>query len=210
MRLGGVTSLSVWCRVLAALSVVVLLTTGGVSTSAAQTSAAKGVAYRADALQAVFLINFIRFTEWPEAASAGKTPFVIGVAGNRSIEDELVELTETLRVRERRIHVVRIKTTNDLTGCHVVYISPTPKPGEEATPGIAEILPLVRGKPILTVSESPTFLADGGIVNFFMGESDKLRFEISLQSAHAADLKLSSKLLALARIVDPPKPAPAP
>lgn len=192
-----------------ALLAVVLLTTAWGPSSFAQSSPAKGASYRADALQAVFIINFIRFTDWPESPST-KTPFVIGVAGSRSIEDELIELAETLRVRERRIHVVRIKTVNDLAGCHVVYISPNTQPGEEPAPGAAEILPLLREKPVLTVSESPAFIAQGGIVNFFMGEQGKLRFEIALETSRAAKLDISSQLLNLARIVNPPKPAPAP
>ncbi|MBC8010455.1 MAG: YfiR family protein [Burkholderiales bacterium] len=202
----GTASLVGWLRRLPALLAVVLLTTtAGMAPSFAQ-SAPKAGAYRSDALQAVFLINFIRFTEWPEAASPGKTPFVIGVAGSRAIEDELLTLAETQRVRERRIHVISIKTANDLAGCHLVYINPAPGLGDESAPRAAELLPHLRGKPVLTVSESPSFLAEGGIVNFFMGEGGKLRFEIALETARSADLKLSSKLLDLARIVTPPKP----
>jgi hypothetical protein len=209
MPSSGVASPVGWLRRLPALLAVVLVATAWGSSSFAQSSSTKGAAYRADALQAVFIINFIRFTDWPESPSA-KTPFVIGVAGNRSIEDELLELAETLRVRERRIHVVRIKTVGDLAGCHVVYISPTTPPGEEPAPGAAEILPLLREKPVLTVSESPSFIAQGGIVNFFMGEQGKLRFEIALETSRAAKLDISSQLLNLAKIANPPKPAPVP
>ena len=201
----GVTSSLGWRRRLPALLAVVLLAMGWVSPVSAQASP-KGGAYRAEALRALFLINFARFTEWPEAAPVLKDPFVIGVAGSRSLEDELLALAESQRVRERRIHVIRIKSANDLAGCHLVYISPISTPGEEPAPGAAELLPALRQKPVLTVSESPTFLADGGIVNFYLGEGDKLRFEIALQNARAASLDLSSKLLALARIVDPPAP----
>lgn len=206
----GAASLFGWRgRLPALLLALALLATGGASHSFAQSSA-KSAPYRSDALQAVFLINFIRFTDWPEPASDAKPPFVIGVAGSRAIEDELDELAKTQRVRERRIHVIRIKTANDLAGCHVVYISPAPRPGEETAPSAAEILPLLRDKPVLTVSESPTFLAQGGIVNFFMGEQGKLRFEIALETARASKLDISSQLLNLAKIVNPSKPTPAP
>ena len=57
----------------------------------------------------------------------------------------------------------------------------------------------VRTSPILTVSEIPEFARLGGMIEVFE-EDGNLRFEINRVSAEQAGLKLSSKLLALARI----------
>jgi hypothetical protein len=149
----------------------------------------------------VFLFNFIRFTEWPSTALADHAPFVVGVAGNRALEDELVGLADRQTVMERRVRVIRVKTARDLEGCHVVYISASTTPGEEVGPGADELLPHLRGKPVLTVSNDPTFLRRGGVVNFFNEVGGKLRFEIAPDNVKSAGLVLSTRLLSLARIV---------
>lgn len=157
--------------------------------------------YGGEEVQAVMLFNFIRFTEWPGGALPAHAPFVVGVAGNRALEDELIALADKQTVLERRVRVVRVKTARDLAGCHVLYINPVSSPGEEVGPDFEEIMPQVRGKPILTVSSDARFAGQGGIVNIYKAESGKLRFEISPDNAKAAGLLLSSRLLSLARVV---------
>ena len=58
----------------------------------------------------------------------------------------------------------------------------------------------LRGLPVLTVGESEGFAAQGGCVNFYI-EANKIRFEVNLQAAKQQHLRISAKLLALARIV---------
>lgn len=167
-------------------------------------------AYKAEAVHAGFLFNFIRFTDWPAQALAVNAPFVIGVAGNRALEDELLRLADKQTVRDRRVRVIRVNNVRDLAGCHVLYIGAARQPGDEAVPGADELLPGVRNRPVLTVSESPSFLAQGGIINLYVAEGAKLRFEISIDNAKASGLTLSSRLLALARIVNGPAAERAP
>jgi hypothetical protein len=63
-----------------------------------------------------------------------------------------------------------------------------------------EALMSASGNPILTVGETEHFAKDGGIIGFFL-EQNKIRFEINLDAAVKAKLKISAKLLALARTV---------
>jgi hypothetical protein len=162
--------------------------------------------YTAEAVRAVLLVNIIRFTDWPLEELPEGMRVVIGVAGSRAAEDELIELSKTELIHERQIHIVRIKTSLDLAGCHAVFINPRTNPGEESAPGAEELLPLIQGRAILTVSESPTFIVQGGMVNLYQKEDGKLGFEIAPETALANRLVLSSRLLALARIVRPSVP----
>jgi len=59
----------------------------------------------------------------------------------------------------------------------------------------------LRDTPVLTVSDSDTFTKRGGIVQIFV-ESGKMKFRINSRSARRARLQLSSRLLALAEVVD--------
>lgn len=175
-----------------------------------QARAQSASAYGTEAVHAGFLLKFIGFTDWPAQALPENAPFVIGVSGSRAVEDELLRLADKQLMRDRRIRVVRVNNVRDLAGCHVLYIRAAPRAGEEVSPGAEELLPEVRNRPVLTVSESPSFLAQGGIVNLYLAEGAKLRFEISTENAKASGLVLSSKLLALARIVNPRQAPPSP
>jgi hypothetical protein len=53
---------------------------------------------------------------------------------------------------------------------------------------------------VLTVGETEQFVQDGGIIGFLLAEK-KMRFEINLESAEKSGLKISAKLLALAKTV---------
>lgn len=166
--------------------------------------------YGEKTVRAVYLLNFIRFTEWPSASLPEGAPYVVGVAGNRALEEELLALADKQRVRDRKVRVVRVNHARDVEGCHLLYIEAAPRQGEESAPGADELLPSVRGRPVLTVSDSPDFLKRGGAINLYVAEEAKLRFAITPSNARGAGLTLSSRLLALAKIVEPEGGAPAP
>ena len=164
--------------------------------------------FAAEAVRAAYVVNFIRFTDWPAPFDEG--PVIIGVSGSRPLEDELIRLADRQSVAGRPLRVVRIKNLRDLAGCHVVYFARGDSPGEEPPPSVASALAILRDQPVLTVSEDPAFLGLGGIINLYR-EDDKLRFEIAPDTARESRLVLSSRLLKLARIVRGPAiPAPAP
>jgi YfiR/HmsC-like len=185
-----------------ALLVFALCAPWAVESARAQTSTASF--YGAEAVLANFLFNFIRFTEWPPNFFPENAPFVVGVAGDRALEDELFNLADRQTARDKRVRVVRVNSVRDLSACHVLYIKSAPRPGEETAPRADELLPHVKNQPVLTISDSPLFLSQGGIINLYVGEEGKQRFEISPKNAEASGLTLSSRLLALARIVNPP------
>jgi hypothetical protein len=122
----------------------------------------------------------------------------------------LFKLAERQTIQDRRVRVVRVSSLRSLQDCHVLYVGSPAMLAEVGAPSAAEFLHEVVEKPVLTVSDSPTFLAQGGILNVFVGEEGKLRVEISPRQAAKAGLVLSSRLLALARIVDVPAPMTTP
>jgi hypothetical protein len=58
----------------------------------------------------------------------------------------------------------------------------------------------VSGNGVLVVGETEHFVQEGGIIGFCL-EQNKIRFEINLEAAEKAKLKISAKLLALAKTV---------
>ncbi len=162
-------------------------------------------AFAPDAVKAAFLINFIRFTDWPTPPSRD-SPYVVGISGNRALEDELFRLADRQLVRGHRLRVVRIRSARDLETLHLAFFD-TGAPHSLEAFGPREALPLLARRPVLTVSDSPGFLPLGGMIQLFREES-ALRFAIAPEAARAAGLVISSRLLALASIYREEPPAP--
>jgi hypothetical protein len=53
---------------------------------------------------------------------------------------------------------------------------------------------------VFLVGEEPSFIQQGGVANFFL-EENRIRFEVNAEAAQHKQLKISSKLLSLAKIV---------
>lgn len=140
-------------------------------------------------VKAAFLYNFVKFVEWPAAASAA--PLSICVAGRNPFGNFLDNLIRGEVVNGRRLET-RVILEPD-PDCDVVFV-----PEGAAT---SAYLRAVRGRPTLTIGEGGGFIAQGGIARFYI-DGGNVRFEINPGAADQAGLRISSRLLQLARIVD--------
>ena len=142
-----------------------------------------------------FLYNFAKFIEWPPGSYryAG-APLVICIAGH----DPFSAVTENdLRTRTVLGHPIEIRPfrAGDASSvCSMVFIPVTEKDQAD------NILRGLRGSSTLTVGETEGFAARGGIINLTV-EGNRLHFEINQLAAERADLKISSKLFSLAKLV---------
>jgi len=143
-------------------------------------------------LKAAFLYRFANFIQWPELpAEKRKTPFIIGVAGpdpfGRALDDALKGKT----VRGREVIVKRWPSVKDVDDCDILFIG-----AETSTSSL--MLSVLKGRPILTVSDTPTFLDRGGMINL-VTEGTRLRFDVNSHAAHDSGLAIGSHLLSIAR-----------
>ncbi|HZE88863.1 MAG TPA: YfiR family protein [Verrucomicrobiae bacterium] len=146
-------------------------------------------------VKAAFILNFVRFVEWPPPADgAPGRPLEILVLGNSPIDEPLQETLRGQTVMGRPLTVTRIEGNDRVDGCHILFI------GRSESPRLDEILKRLQGRCILTVGEAEGFAEAGGVINF-TAEQNKVRFEINPDAAQRAGLRISSKLLSLARIV---------
>lgn len=148
-------------------------------------------------LKAAFLYNFTRFIDWPSTAfSTPNAPFVIGIIGNDPFGVYMDEIIRGETVSGRPIIIQRYSTLNDIRQCHILYINTKDiKRGKE-------IISALENRSILTVSDASNFVKWGGVIGFYK-EGNKVRLQINVASARAAQIEISSKLLNLARIFDP-------
>ena len=146
-------------------------------------------------LKAAYLFNFTQFVEWPSNSFASAAaPLVIGVLGEDPFGGALDQAVKDKTVRGRSFEIRRYKQVGDVNGCHVLFVC-----ASEAR-RVTGILAATRKSGILTVSDIDRFAEQGGVIDFTM-ENNKIRFQVNLNAAAAAELKISAQLLNLARKV---------
>ncbi len=146
-------------------------------------------------LKAAFLFNFAQFVDWPARAFAdASSPLVIGVLGDDPFHGALERATQGETINKRKLLVSHYRRIEDAKTCHILFIS------KSENGRLTEILSSLRGTNILTVGDAEQLARRGGIIDFTM-EGNKVRFEINVEAARRAELKVSSKLLKLGKIV---------
>ena len=147
-------------------------------------------------LKAAFLLNFVRLVEWPSSAFAdGKAPYVIGVFSDDPFEGALDSVLDGERASGRSVRVRRLRVPGEAPGCHLVFV-PASQAGH-----FASLRSVLADSPVLLVAESEDFARRGAVINLFR-EEGRIRFEVNRSAARRAGLKLSSRLLRLARLVE--------
>ena len=149
--------------------------------------AESSVEYR---LKAAFLYNFVSFTDWPAALGSKLN---LCVYGPDPFDEDLDKL-QNQNVAGRSLAVQRSKSVDDLRNCQIVFIT-HPMIGN-----LPRVLDNLKGKPVLTVADTPGAAREGVILNM-VTEQDKIVFEANLSAARSNGLNLSSKLLRLAKDV---------
>lgn len=146
-------------------------------------------------VKAAFLFHFAQFVEWPaEAFLSAESPLTYCTVGEDVFHGALDESVKGRRIGNRPLRVLHLRERESIAGCQVLFIGAAQK-GRQT-----EELANANGRPMLTVGETADFAQEGGIIGFFL-EEKKVRFEINVGAAEKARLKISAKLLALAKTV---------
>jgi hypothetical protein len=145
-------------------------------------------------IKAAFLYHFGAYVDWPPGTFSSSTePLVIGVT-NAEIFDPLVEIVRVRTIRNRPLSVKRVRSVSDTAGVHMLYVS------DEVDPDSATaILRSVHDRPVLTVTDSGY---EGEAILTFVLDQDRVRFDVALSLAEASDLRVSARLLSVARRVE--------
>ena len=174
------------------VSTFLLFTLWLVVTCATSARAASPAEYQ---VKAAFLLHFTRFIEWPATAfPSGPSSLVICVVGQDPFGAALDRTVKGQAVDGKSLVVRRIKQLQRDESCHVAFV------GASEENKLDELLGAIKNSPVLTVGDVENFAAAGGMINLVV-EEQKIRFEINLESAERAGLKISSRLLQLAKNV---------
>jgi len=147
------------------------------------------------AVKAAFLFNFAKFIDWPtDSFKNSSDPLTYCVAGDDPFGDSLDQALAGKTIGGHPVRLLRPKKPEDADVCQIIFLA---SKQEKLS---ARYLEHVKDHSVLTVGEADDFLRQGGIIRFIL-EDNRVRFEINLTTAEHAKLKVSSRLLALARNV---------
>jgi hypothetical protein len=167
-------------------------------------------------VKAAFMYNFIKFSDWPESKVAEPNTIIIGLLGEHefgsafdTVKDKPIN-NNKLIVRSFGKFSRFIKNGEDgkskVTGeieqlrkCHLLFICDSEKGYYK------EIIDAIKDSNVLTVGETEDFLESGGMITFIPG-TGKPVFEINNAAARQAEIRISSRVLRLARKVISEKP----
>jgi len=167
-----------------------VLTIAGAGWVSAQTNAASE--YQ---VKVAFLFHFAQFVEWPaETFKDAASPVTYCTVGMDPLHGVLEAGLNGKTIDGRPVRVLHFKQAQEIQGCQVLFLGTPEKKFISATLGS------LRASPILTVGDSEDFVQQGGMIGFFL-EDNKVRFEINLDAADRAKLKISARLLTLAKTV---------
>lgn len=146
-------------------------------------------------VKAAILYNLTRFVEWPPSVYPDpQAATTLCILGRDPFGDSLTSLAKNQDASGRPVLIRRVKNERGIRDCQVLYISSSERKS------VAQILSALKGSTVLTVGEMSQFAALGGIVQFKL-EERQVHFDVNLDAASRMGLKISSRLLVLARIV---------
>ena len=143
-------------------------------------------------LKAVFLYNLGHFISYPpESINSGY--FSICLLGKDPFQGSLELATSGKQLHGQPVKLRYLKRLEESLDCQIVFIS------QSEEPILSNILPILEKYPILTVSDIPYFLSEGGMIRFAIQDS-KVRLQIHQTNLNKTGLNASAKLFALADI----------
>lgn len=146
------------------------------------------------AVKVAFLYNFFKFIEWPESATTANR-YSLCLSSHTDFGDHILML-EGKSVNGKPLDIISNIAGKDLKSCHLLFIDAADNPGEYARE--------LKGLPIVTVSDKSGFINQGGTIGLVQ-DGNRLTFEVNLDTANAANTRISAQLLKLAKTILPGK-----
>lgn len=146
-------------------------------------------------VQAAYILNFIRFTTWPQSAFRDtQQDIIMGMLGQDFFGPVLDDIDGEY-IKKRRLQILRFGPGGDPQGCHLIYISSSERRH------LQPILASLKGTATLTISDMDNFAAAGGMIQI-KKFNDKIKLIINVKETKAAKLHLRANLLKISTLVN--------
>lgn len=145
-------------------------------------------------LKAAFLLKFPNYVVWPEGAfAASNSPLIVGIFDSEDVAGEFSKMSEGKTVDGHPIQILRVNSIAQCRDCNILFL------GSSAMRKLPEIIASLQGANVLTIGESDEFIDHGGMINLARHDR-RIVLEVNLDATRQTQLKISSKLMALASV----------
>ena len=144
-------------------------------------------------VKAAFVYNFIKFVEWPLRDQGGNVPeetirlCVLGELPDKASFEAL----DGQEIMGKRLSLVFLQEPEESRDCQVLFLQ------SSLSNSLPEVLEVLQKRPTLTIGDTEGYARRGVMINMYL-ENKRVRFEINAETAGAAGLRISTKLLNLA------------
>lgn len=145
-------------------------------------------------VKTALIYSIIKFVSWPESdKNRIGSPLCIAVLGQDPFNKD-IDAIRGKTLKGRPVEIKRIHRIEDIKGCEVLFICSSEKWQ------LPRILKYVQNLPVLTIADLGGFAQAGGMINLIT-VNNRVQFEINNNAAIRAQLRISSQLLKLAKII---------
>lgn len=148
------------------------------------------------AIKTAFIYNFAKFTTWPSERFATPSAPLLFCVRDDDLDHQAVMTLDGKMVGDRTVRTRSLEDGASIAGCHVYFTSDVSSPST-----LRSLLASAQQNGVLLVSDMPGFAEFGGHIGLVRSEN-RFRFQINLGAVQECGLKLSSRLLQLAEIVE--------
>lgn len=144
-------------------------------------------------VKSAFVYNFLQFVDWPASKLPPAALLTICVLEDPPIARQLSALSD----RTAKGHPIRVRSVtapSDAEPCHVLFVS------ADDSGRLPELALRYRRAGLLLIGEGAGPEVSEAVINLVVSDN-KVRFDVNLKAATEQDLKISSRLLQLARYV---------
>jgi hypothetical protein len=148
-------------------------------------------------IKAAFIVNFLKFIEWPADKDISKKSSIdVCVLGDSEISNAAQVFSQASSAKLNISLVSENNLHNVSSHCHILFISPS----EESR--IDEIVGTLKKQPVLTVGDSKEFPEHGVMIGFIVNDS-KIKLVVNKAAIENAGLHVDAQLLEVAfRVMD--------
>lgn len=148
-------------------------------------------AVNAARVRATFVLNLSRFVEWPVDVLGSTGQIRVCAVGDAPLAGALGAMAPGRKLSGLPVEVVSADSAQEWLGCHVLFVS------HWDSKRIPKVLAAAKGAAILTISDAPGFVEQGGLVGVSV-DGAQVRFSINREGARRNGLRFSSQVLRLA------------
>jgi hypothetical protein len=147
--------------------------------------------------KASLILKLLEYVTWESGGPAKGEAIVIGVIDDQPLARKMTDLS-SFSALDPKPKVRELKTDDDFSACHVIYMSASDMTGAET------VVDKIGDQKIFTISDADGLIQSGVMVNFIQPTETnvKEKFEVNLTQVQDKSMKISSKFLKLARVYE--------